>query len=105
MPNNADGSIVIKAEVDDKEAQKRLNQLERKIDSLEKQISESKQSKIPLVEQARQLGVELDNAKAKLYEMRSASTGSFTKDEITDQAETVRALQSQSMTAALQAQR
>ena len=95
MPNNADGSIVIKAEVDDNEAQKRLNQLKRKIDSLEKQISESKQSKMPLVEQARQLGAELDNAKAKLYEMRSASTGSFTKDEITDQAETVRALQSQ----------
>lgn len=90
---SADGSIVIEARIDDKKAQQELNRLNRKIQTLNDQIYVKQQQKMPLVEQARQLGAELDVAKAKLNEMQSAPKGSFTVETIKEQQETVRALQ------------
>ena len=43
----ADGSIVIKTEVDDKQAQSELKSLEKKIDSLNEKIGAKKQAQIP----------------------------------------------------------
>lgn len=67
----ADGSIVILTEIDDKQAQKDLDRLNRKIQTLNDQIYVKQQQKMPLVEQAKKLGAELDSAKAKLYEMQT----------------------------------
>ena len=35
---NADGSVIIKADIDDKQAQKELNALEKKIEALQENI-------------------------------------------------------------------
>jgi len=48
-----------------------------------------------MVDQAQQLGVELDSAKAKLYEMQSASVGTFSSGEIKDQQIHVNGLQAE----------
>ena len=50
---------------------------------------------MPLIEQAKMLGVELDAAKAKLFEMQNAPVGAFGKNQISDQQETVRALEAE----------
>ena len=67
----ADGSLIIKAEIDDKEAQTELNRLTKKIDTLNDKISDKKQQRMPLVEQSKQLAANLDDAKAKLAGMQS----------------------------------
>lgn len=67
----ADGSVIIKADVDDKQAQAELNRLTKKIDSLNEKISDKKQEQMPLVEQSKQLAAVLDDAKAKLDYMKS----------------------------------
>ena len=69
----ADGSLIIKAEIDDKEAQTELNRLTKKIDTLNDKISDKKQQRMPLVEQSKQLAANLDAAKAKLAEMQSGN--------------------------------
>ena len=45
---SADGSIVIETNIDDKNAQKELNRLNRQIKSLEEQLAAKKQGRIPL---------------------------------------------------------
>ena len=67
----ADGSIVIETEIDDKKAQQELNRLNRRIQNLNDQIYVKRQQQMSLVEQARQLGAELDAAKATLDGMQS----------------------------------
>ena len=62
----ADGSIVIDVDLDNKKAQQELNKLNKKIESLNDQIYIKQQQQMPLIEQSRQLGAELDAAKAKL---------------------------------------
>lgn len=90
----SDGSIVIRTEIDDKKAQQELNRLGEKIDNINKKIYQKQQEKMPLVEQAKQLIVELDVAKEKLSAMTSG-TQAFSPEEIADQKETVKSLQSQ----------
>lgn len=90
-----DGSVIIVADVDDKAAQRELNSLAKKIDGLKAKIEQSSGKKMAALEQAQQLGVELDNAKAKLAEMQAASSGAYTADQITEQKENVRLLQTQ----------
>lgn len=67
----ADGSIIIKTDVDDKQAQAELNRLTKKIDKLNHKISDKKQAQLPLVEQAKQAAANLDRAKEALAEMQS----------------------------------
>ena len=45
---NADGSVIIKADIDDKQAQKELNALEKKIEALQKKLEPSKEKKSAL---------------------------------------------------------
>lgn len=89
----ADGSIIINTQLDDKQAQTQLNRLTKKIDSLNEKINTSQQQKMPLVAQAEKLGETLDAAKYKLDNMKTA--GGFSKSQIAEQAETVRAFQTQ----------
>lgn len=89
---DADGSVIVKTELDDEEAQAKLNRLEKKIDRLNEKASEAKQAKLPLEQQALDLGAALDTAKQKLDALKS---GGAAPDVISDQAETVKSLQYQ----------
>ena len=91
----ADGSIVIDTRIDDKKAQQELNRLNRKIQTLNDQIYVKQQQKIPLVEQSKELGAQLDAAKAKLTSLQSTSYGGVGKAEIQEQKEQVRLLQNE----------
>lgn len=90
----ADGSIVIETKLDDKKAQAELNRLDKKIEDLNAKINTAQAKKMPLLEQAQQLGAQLDIAKEKLYQMQNAPAG-FTGDQIAEQKETVKSLQAQ----------
>lgn len=91
----ADGSIIIETRIDDKKAQQELNRLNRKIQTLNDQIYVKQQQKMPLVEQSKELGAQLDAAKAKLASLQSTSYGSVGKAEIHEQKEQVRLLQNE----------
>lgn len=88
----ADGSIVIKTELDDKQAQAELNRLTKKIDALNDKISDKRQEQMPLVEQSKQLAAILDDAKAKLDYMKSGDAF-FSSGSIKEQERTVASLQ------------
>lgn len=88
----ADGSIIIKTDIDDKQAQTELNRLTKKIDALNEKISDKKQQAIPLVEQSKQIAANLDEAKSKLSQMKSGNEF-FTSSAIKDQEQTVATLQ------------
>ena len=66
-----DGSITFSTEVDNKKSEKDLAKIERDIERLEKRISSHKEAKLPLVQQAEELGAKLDVAKAKLAELQN----------------------------------
>lgn len=89
---NPDGSVLIHIDLDDKESVSRLKQLERRIETLNNKIYYKKQDRLPIDEQASELGVALDKAKKQLEELRSASAGD---EAIKEQQETVKALQTQ----------
>lgn len=88
----ADGSIIIKTDIDDKQAQTELNRLTKKIDALNEKINDKKQQAIPLVEQSKQIAANLDEAKSKLSQMKSGNDF-FTSSAIKDQEQTVATLQ------------
>ena len=95
MPTE-DGSIVIRATIDDKDAEKKLNSLNSQIDRLEEKINKTQAKRSPLAEQALELGAALDAAKQKLYEMQSAGAGAHVSAaQLTAQKENVAALQAQ----------
>lgn len=74
MPEKADGSIIISAEVDDKRAQSQFNALEKKVKKLQNSIEDMQSKRSPLVEQMQAYGAELDKAKAKLAELKKAES-------------------------------
>lgn len=88
----ADGSFIVKAEIDDKQAQTELNRLSKKIDALNNKIADKKQEKMPLVEQTKQLAANLDAAKVKLDQMQSGKEF-FTAESVKDQERTIKSLQ------------
>lgn len=67
---NADGSIIIKAEVDAKEAQKELNSLESKIKKTEDSIADMQKKRQEASEKSILKASELDAEKAKLQEIK-----------------------------------
>lgn len=88
----ADGSVVFSAKLDDKDAQKDLNKLVKKIDTLNDKIYQKQQQKMPLAKQSEELAVSLDRAKATLESMRSGNEF-FTADSVKEQERTVKSLQ------------
>ena len=70
MPEKADGSIIISAEMDDKRAQSQLDALEKKVKKLQNSIEDMQSKRSPLAEQIQAYGAELDKAKAKLAELK-----------------------------------
>ena len=91
----ADGSIVIESKIDNAQAEKELDRLTKRIENIEKEISGKQAEKSQWARSAEELGVQLDSAKAKLYEMQTAAKGVFSSDQISMQKETVNSLQSQ----------
>lgn len=91
----ADGSIVIESKLDNAQAEKELDRLTKRIENIEKEITGKQAEKSKWVQSAEALGVQLDSAKAKLYEMQTAAKGVFSADQISMQKETVNSLQSQ----------
>lgn len=88
----ADGSVVFSAKLDDKDAQKELNNLVKKIDTLNDKIYQKQQQKMPLAKQSEELAASLDQAKATLESMRSGNEF-FTADSVKEQERTVKSLQ------------
>ena len=90
----ADGSIVIESKIDNAQAEKELDRLTKRIENIEKEISGKQAEKSQWAQSAEELGVQLDSAKAKLYEMQNAARGVFSAEQISMQKETVNSLQS-----------
>ena len=68
---NADGSVIIKADIDDKQAQKELNALEKKIEALQKKLETSKEKKSALQTQAREASDALTETGVKVIELKN----------------------------------
>lgn len=88
----ADGRVTIAVDADAKQAQKELDKVTQRINTIESNIQKMKSQRFPLTEQAAQLAVELDAAKAKLYEMQNAASGQYTAQQIAMQEENVKSL-------------
>lgn len=65
-----DGKIVFSTKIDNAQVDKDLKRLEHNIRQAEESISKNKNAKLPLVNQANELGVKLDEAKAKAEMLR-----------------------------------
>lgn len=89
---NADGSVIIKAEIDDKQAQKELNALEKKIEALQEKLTNKKSARDTLFNQANNLGAQLGDAKAKLAHMKGGGEF-FTSDAIKQQEAAVASME------------
>ncbi len=89
---NADGSVIIKADIDDKQAQKELNALEKKIEALQEKLTNKKSARDTLFNQANNLGAQLDQAKAKLAQMKGDGEF-FTSDAIKQQEAAVASME------------
>lgn len=89
---NADGSVIIKADIDDKRAQKELNALEKKIEALQEKLTNKKSARDTLFNQANNLGAQLDQAKAKLAQMKGGGEF-FTSDAIKQQEAAVASME------------
>ncbi len=89
----ADGGIFITVDLDISKAEKQLSGLKQKIASLEGELSKSKVGKAKWENEVNELTVQLDRAKAKLYEMQNAQKGAFSTAQVSEQSETVGVLQ------------
>lgn len=89
---NADGSVIIKADIDDKQAQKEFNALEKKIEALQEKLTNKKSARDTLFNQANNLGAQLDQAKAKLAQMKGGGEF-FTSDAIKQQEAAVASME------------
>lgn len=69
-----DGKIVFSTKIDNTQVDKDLKRLEHKIRQAEESISKNKNAKLPLVNQANELGAKLDEAKAKAEMLRQEMT-------------------------------
>lgn len=89
---NADGSVIIKADIDDKQAQRELNALTKKIDALQEKLNSKKAKRDSFATDFNNLGAQLDEAKVKLDQMKNSGEF-FTSDTIKQQEETVASIQ------------
>ena len=65
-----DGAIVFNTKIDDSNVAKDLERTKRKIEKSTEDIQKAKAAKMPLVEQAKELGDQLVAAKAKLHKLK-----------------------------------
>lgn len=89
---NADGSVIIKADIDDKQVQRELNALTKKIDALQEKLNSKKAKRDTFASEFNNLGAQLDAAKEKLYQMKNSGEF-FTSYAIKQQEATVASMQ------------
>ena len=63
---SADGSIIIDTDIDDKNAQQKLNRINKKIQSLENQLAPKNHGKLPLEENLNSVNTKLQEAQKRL---------------------------------------
>lgn len=90
-----DGAVVFDTRLNNKTLEKDYAKAVRKLEKMEKHISDTTGKRNGLAEQAKKMAAELDVAKAKLYEMQTASKGVFKPEQIQTQRENVRYLQAE----------
>lgn len=100
----ADGTIIFKSDLDNETLVKELEKAKAKINKLEKSLENMGGQKSQLTEQFEKLSVTLDEAKAKLHEMQNAAKGTYGKEQISEQRERVRGLQTDYNRVATQAE-
>lgn len=88
---NADGSVIIRADIDDKQAQKELNALTKKIDALQEKLNSKKSNRDFLANRAADLADSLEKEQEKLAHMKSGDEF-FTSFHIERQTELVKSL-------------
>ena len=88
---NADGSVIIRADIDDKQAQKELNALTKKIDALQEKLNSKKSNRDFLANRAADLADSLEKEQEKLAHMKSGDEF-FTSFHIERQTEIVKSL-------------
>ena len=91
----ADGTISFNTSLDNSQLEKALTATKKKIQSLNETIYKNEQQKLPLINQSKELAAALDTAKQNLFEMQNAPKGKFGADEIKEQKDLVRGLQSE----------
>lgn len=101
----ADGGVAIAVNVNADRAEKELDKVARKIDTIKSKIEKASDLRSPLAEQAAQLAVELDKANAKLYEMQQAASGQYGAKQLAGQKELVRSLAAQYSTVQTQVEK
>lgn len=89
---NADGSVIIKADIDDKQAQKELNALEKKIEAMQEKLTNKKSARDTLFNQANNLGAQLEGALRELDRMKGGGEF-FTSDAIKQQEDAVASME------------
>lgn len=97
-----DGSVVIKIDADDKEAEQKLNELKAEAQKLNDALSKKKSKKFALSQELSEIGWQLDDAKAKLEELNSAGADS---GALYKQSQEVSRLQAQFDAAAKESER
>ena len=91
---NADGSVIIKADIDDKQAQRELNALTKKIDALQEKLNSKKSNRDFLANRAADLTDSLAKEQEKLAHMKSGDEF-FTSFHVERQTELVKSLQAE----------
>lgn len=89
----SDGKVIFSTRLDNKELEKDLQKTYRKIEKYEQDIAVKTRLKDKYSKRSDFLSVRLDSEKAKLYDMKNAEPGAFTKEQIAEQAEMVSQLQ------------
>ena len=91
----SDGTITFRTDLDNKQLERKLAKETKKIEKTERYIRSNQKNKNMWSEQAKSLGVKLDEAKSKLHEMQSAADGVFSNYQISAQKSRVGFLQAQ----------
>lgn len=95
MAENAESSVIIPVDMSTTKAEKKLQELAKKINGFERDIQTNENKKLPLQKRLDELTVAADEAAKKLDDMKNAPIGAYTKGQIARQTETVRALGAQ----------
>lgn len=74
----SDGAIVFNTKIDNSDVDKDLKETKRKIEKSNKEIAQAESAKMPLLEDAKKLGVELDAAKEKLAQLQAQQSAAAT---------------------------
>lgn len=74
----SDGAIVFNTKIDNSDVDKDLRETKRKIEKSNKEIAQAESAKMPLLEDAKKLGVELDAAKEKLAQLQAQQSAAAT---------------------------